>query len=79
MTSCLNTPRRRLEREVFHLRGFGGLGPGADQSLWTREAPAVLEATGGTARPPYHMMLSGCRRQFDRQDWGQEIWIGSRQ
>ena len=65
--------------EVFHLRGFGGLGPVTDHSLRAQEATAGLEATGNTARPLYHLMLSGCRRQFGRQDRGQEIWIGSPQ
>ena len=65
--------------EVFRLRGFGGLGPVTDHSLRAQEATAGLEATGNTARPLYHLMLSGCRRQFGRQDGGQEIWIGSPQ
>lgn len=54
--------------EVFHLRGFGGLGPVTDHPLWAQEATAGLEAPGDTARPLYHLRLSGCRRQFAWQD-----------
>lgn len=54
--------------EVFHLRGFGGLGPVTDHPLWAQEATAGLEAPSDTARPLYHLRLSGCRRQFAQQD-----------